>query len=64
LLELTGSTPSGNFAVKFAYQKIKALIATQIQEARIDELEEAQGQLIEDTPSYIEDRLAQLRSTK
>ena len=39
LLELTGSTPSGNFAVKFAYQKIKALIATQIQEARIDELE-------------------------
>lgn len=43
---------------------IKALIATQVQEARIDELEEAQGQLIEDTPSYIEDRLAQLRSTQ
>ena len=34
LLELTGSTPSGNLAVSLAYQRLQNLITTQKQELK------------------------------
>ena len=46
-----------------AVDKIITLIATQIQEARIDELYEAIDVLIANLPSYLADRIIQLRST-
>ena len=48
---------------KQAISDIKALIATQIQEARINELYEAIDVLIANLPSYLADRIIQLRST-
>ena len=46
-----------------AVDKIITLIATQIQEARLDELYEAIDVPIANLPSYLADRIAQLRST-
>jgi hypothetical protein len=39
LLQLTGSTPSGNLAVNAAYKAIQIYISDQVAKARIDELE-------------------------
>lgn len=44
-----------------AKAQLEQYIANQVREARIEELEEVQGKLAEDTPSYIEDRVSELK---